>query len=591
MKKHIYRNVVLALLLLLAFQLQVAGQGYTQKVIVKLYDPFHGVPIGNASVDIDLRIVEALPDGSTYMHTIDELKELNINGVTNASGVFEAFVPVRGANNYVTVRALKKGYATMVNMATKIEKRSPSAITIEMLPDEDDQGVSTLRAGARGETLDEFVWKRKLLLEQEKIDKGYFIGVDKDTPAEDGNLQNRSAEAVAAACVTFTVPTTVRVTGLVDGYSGQCGSSGYTGNINFDDYIAGVISKEMGSGFPLEALKAQSVAARTFSLNNIENGRGANCGHAYTSTIPQKCIDATRATSGIVAIYSNNAISAYYSARCHGDYTRSASIASCALGTPSGAAAYCKSVACSGHANCVNVEGGSLCCTKWNSERSRNETVFGHGVGLCQRGTQGFANSGWGWEQIIRRFYSNISLSCGTNSNCPSTLTFASAIASGTYEASGTITASAALSANAAVTFDAGTSITLGIGFSATYDNGNTFTAQLGGCGSTLAARNMPLAENSLSMPASDEEEIKIYPNPSSTGTVTIEFTEAHEGPVSIVIADMMGNEVKSLTANGEQQLQEQRSFEVNTSGFRPGMYFVVVRTSTGRKSLPLVIK
>jgi hypothetical protein len=147
------------------------------------------------------------------------------------------------------------------------------------------------------------------------------------------------------------------------------------------------------------------------------------------------------------------------------------------------------------------------------------------------------------------------------------------------------------LAANAAVVFDAGTSITLDIGFSATYDNGNALTVQIGGCGSTLAARNIPLAENSLSMPTSNEAEIKIYPNPVSTGTVTIEFTEGHEGPVSIVIADMMGNEVQSLTENGEQQLREQRLFEVNTSAFRPGMYFVVVKTSTGRKSLPLVIK
>lgn len=36
--------------------------------------------------------------------------------------------------------------------------------------------------------------------------------------------------------------------------------------INLDDYIAGVINKEMSPSFPKEALKAQTVAARTFAL-------------------------------------------------------------------------------------------------------------------------------------------------------------------------------------------------------------------------------------------------------------------------------------------------------------------------------------
>jgi peptidoglycan hydrolase-like amidase len=587
MRKHIHKNVVLVLLLLLAFQLKVLGQDYTQKVIVKLYDPFNEVPIAKASVDIDLRVVEVLPDGSTYMHALDEREELNITGVTNSDGVFEAIVSAHDKNSYVTVRASKKGYATMINMATRIKQRIPASITIEMLPDADDPGVA-IHARTSGQTLDEFVWKQKLALEEEKIEKGYFFNADEESSKEDATPQNTDAR-IAAACVAFTVPTTVRVTGLVEGYSGQCGSSGYTGNINFDDYIAGVISKEMGSGFPTEALKAQAVAARTFSLNNIENGRGANCGHAYTSTIPQKCIDATKATSGVVVIYNNNAISAYYSARCHGDYTRSASIASCALGTPSGAAAYCKSVACSGHANCTNVEGGSLCCTKWTEPRGRYETVFGHGVGMCQRGAQGFANnSGWGWEQIIRRFYSNISLSCGKD--CPSALSLTSTIGTGTYKVSGTITASAALASNAAVVLDARSSVVLSIGFSARYANGNTFTGKLGGCTSTLAAH---AGDPSFGAPLSSsaDEEFKLYPNPSSTGKVIIEYILPQEGPVYVSISDMTGNEVRSFISKDEQLLKEKRSLEISTSGIRPGMYVIVVTSSQGRKSVPFLIK
>lgn len=40
--------------------------------------------------------------------------------------------------------------------------------------------------------------------------------------------------------------------------------------VDFEDYVKGVVSSEMPSSFPLEALKAQSVAARTYSLGKIQ---------------------------------------------------------------------------------------------------------------------------------------------------------------------------------------------------------------------------------------------------------------------------------------------------------------------------------
>lgn len=41
--------------------------------------------------------------------------------------------------------------------------------------------------------------------------------------------------------------------------------------INFDDYIIGVVAAEMPAAFNIEALKAQSVIARTYALNKINN--------------------------------------------------------------------------------------------------------------------------------------------------------------------------------------------------------------------------------------------------------------------------------------------------------------------------------
>lgn len=50
--------------------------------------------------------------------------------------------------------------------------------------------------------------------------------------------------------------------------------------INFEDYIKGVVASEMPVSFEFEALKAQAIAARNFALNKIKynctNGKGAN---------------------------------------------------------------------------------------------------------------------------------------------------------------------------------------------------------------------------------------------------------------------------------------------------------------------------
>jgi stage II sporulation protein D len=56
--------------------------------------------------------------------------------------------------------------------------------------------------------------------------------------------------------------------------------SGKTESIPFEDYVKGVVAGEMPADFELEALKAQAVAARTYSLSKIiRSGSGGNPDH------------------------------------------------------------------------------------------------------------------------------------------------------------------------------------------------------------------------------------------------------------------------------------------------------------------------
>ncbi|MBI4586635.1 MAG: SpoIID/LytB domain-containing protein [Planctomycetes bacterium] len=101
-----------------------------------------------------------------------------------------------------------------------------------------------------------------------------------------------------------------------------------------EEYLAGVVGKEMsGSRFPLEALKAQAVAARTFTLYRLRAAmQGAaslplesafpatsefqSYGGAACETVP--VLQAVRETAGQVLTWEGKLFQAYYHASCGG---------------------------------------------------------------------------------------------------------------------------------------------------------------------------------------------------------------------------------------------------------------------------------
>lgn len=92
----------------------------------------------------------------------------------------------------------------------------------------------------------------------------------------------------------------------------------YAGTYTLEDYIAGVISHEVGSGWPDEALKAQAIAARSFAINytnnctkTIENSTNAQ---TFEPAKDERLISATNDTAGMVLTYNNKILNAEYSA-------------------------------------------------------------------------------------------------------------------------------------------------------------------------------------------------------------------------------------------------------------------------------------
>ena len=93
-------------------------------------------------------------------------------------------------------------------------------------------------------------------------------------------------------------------------------------HVYIEDYMRGVLPYEMSDSFPLEALKAQAVAARTYTLKKMSAGASdydvvdTTSDQTYRGTPSgnSNCVAAVNATKGIVGMYNGSYMASYYTA-------------------------------------------------------------------------------------------------------------------------------------------------------------------------------------------------------------------------------------------------------------------------------------
>ena len=253
-------------------------------------------------------------------------------------------------------------------------------------------------------------------------------------------------------------------------------NTGETINIALEDYVIGVVGSEMPALFNSEALKAQSVAARTYALKKTSMGATltattsdqvyktndqlkAMWGNSY-DTYYNKVKNAVLATKGEVMAYNGNYIDALYFSTSNGrtedpiyvwSYTQpylksvdskwdigttffnatktiSKSEISSKLGVnlTSISEITINSLTTGGRVNSVTIAGKEftgvqirtllgLRSADFTVSESGNNIVFttkgwGHGVGMSQYGTNGMANAGYSYSQILKHYYTGISI-------------------------------------------------------------------------------------------------------------------------------------------------------------------------------------
>lgn len=235
--------------------------------------------------------------------------------------------------------------------------------------------------------------------------------------------------------------------------------------IALEDYLTAMVGSEMPASFPLEALKAQAVAARTYALHKKLASYGALF-HMGSSVLHQvyngvsredpRTREAVEATRGEVLTFDLEPAETYFHASCGGQTENGKE----ALGRE---LPYLKSVRCGCHqvpasrweadlsaeevkhllgakASQVAVEGrsptgrarwltvdgkrkldavsfrakagyGSVRSLGFELTAKRDGGLhlkgkgFGHGAGLCQWGAKVAAEDGWDYRRILQHYY------------------------------------------------------------------------------------------------------------------------------------------------------------------------------------------
>ena len=244
--------------------------------------------------------------------------------------------------------------------------------------------------------------------------------------------------------------------------------------LDMETYLTGVLLGEMPGGFHSEALKAQAVAARTFTLYNVTKGKhkdgtvctSSTCCQAYISpedyishggnnATVEKMFDAVMETKGEVLIYNGNLIEATFFSSSGGitedaqavwgtyvPYLQSVQSGEgdmpfkvemtkekfcTSLGLPNGEVYISTPVYTKGDGIAEIIINGKkftgMELRKALGLRSTRisfyvgkDTIqivtngYGHRVGLSQYGADAMANEGYDYKQILMHYYSGVSI-------------------------------------------------------------------------------------------------------------------------------------------------------------------------------------
>lgn len=345
-----------------------------------------GTPLDSATLELAWRPVSWEGGDAPELSSLDASVPLVGGVVTDRAGGFQLGLAVREQVTYVSVRVTLLGYEEYHATLVRLEAGQATALPVALVP----------RAPTAVER--ELLEARRSMLRDGALTESQWI----PAAAVGAGL---AQPAGAGGATPVAVPDRVLVE-LAD----------FSGLMDLDEYIAGVVTRELGDSFHTEALRAQAVTARSYALDRLARTGKASGGVAYTSVLGAKSRQAALDTSKAVVVYQGRIITAYFSARCNGDVTLNSeegpTLDRCWVGGLGvGVVPYCRARPCSGHINCSQTS--ERCCTV--VVQGKTHHLYGHGIGLCQRGAQDLAiKQGLAWRDIVLRYYTAVEIQTGT---------------------------------------------------------------------------------------------------------------------------------------------------------------------------------
>lgn len=167
------------------------------------------------------------------------------------------------------------------------------------------------------------------------------------------------------------------------------------GTFSLDEYVQMVVQGENG-GARDEALKAQAVAIRTYTVNRTNNCtksiRNSTEDQVAYKNVSERVKKAVSEVNGVMMLYNGNVFSAEYSSF---------------LGT-------CNSSTCTGQVK----KSPSSETTTFTMPKSYLTINAGHGRGLSQNGSNYMASQGKKYDEILKFFYADGIEITGSTSTC-----------------------------------------------------------------------------------------------------------------------------------------------------------------------------
>ena len=230
-------------------------------------------------------------------------------------------------------------------------------------------------------------------------------------------------------------------------------ASGTVESIDFEEYVKGVVAGEMPANFAEEALKAQAVAARTYSLSKvIRSGDGGfpaahpnaplcddtHCqvyrspaeleslkGSDWMNDGYKKITKAVEDTAGVLMYYNGElAYQALFHSSSGGKTENSEDVFVTGDFVPDGIKINDRTDG--GRVNSIQIGNAAysgseirdalgLASANFNIVKEPYTIVFttngyGHGVGMSQYGANGMAEAGFDYKEILKHYYTGVAV-------------------------------------------------------------------------------------------------------------------------------------------------------------------------------------